>query len=232
MRIDKYLCDLGIGSRSEVKNIIRGKKVRVEDEIITNPALNISDTAKVYLNGELLKYEEYRYYMLNKPQGVITATEDLNEKTVMDILSSENTKGMFPVGRLDKDTEGLLLITNDGQLAHRLLSPKKHVEKCYYVELLEDIKKEDIKQLEEGVDIGDDTITLPAKVSAISRKAIYLTITEGRYHQVKRMLEAVKNKVVFLRRISFGTLTLEDDLKVGEYRRLDEDELIMLKLKA
>ncbi len=231
MRLDKYLCDLDIGSRSQVKEIIKKKRVTVDGEVATNPAMALADTSKVYLDGELLTYEEFRYFMLNKPQGVVSATEDGKEKTVMELLGNENIKGMFPVGRLDKDTEGLLLITNDGKLAHNLLSPKKHVEKCYYVELLEDIKSEDIKQLEAGVDIGDDTVTLPARVEAINKKAIYLTITEGRYHQVKRMLEAVNNKVVFLKRVSFGTLTLDEELKTGEYRRLYADELIMLSLK-
>lgn len=231
MRLDKYLCDLDIGSRSQVKEIIKKKRVTVDREVATNPAMALADTSKVYLDGELLTYEEFRYFMLNKPQGVVSATEDGKEKTVMELLGNENIKGMFPVGRLDKDTEGLLLITNDGKLAHNLLSPKKHVEKCYYVELLEDIKSEDIKQLESGVDIGDDTVTLPARVEAINKKTIYLTITEGRYHQVKRMLEAVNNKVVFLKRVSFGTLTLDEELKTGEYRRLYADELIMLSLK-
>lgn len=232
MRLDKYLCELNIGTRSEVKDIIKHKRVMINDIIVNDPGMHVNDDDEVKLDGNILMYEEFRYYMLNKPAGVISATEDPMDKTVIDLLEGENTKGLFPVGRLDKDTEGLLLITNDGDLAHRMLSPKKHVDKCYLVKLAEPIDKEDIADLKEGVDIGDDELTMPAKVEAISPKSLYLTITEGRYHQVKRMMNAVGNEVTYLKRVSFGPLMLDNDLPLGSFRRLDDDEVLMLKIKC
>lgn len=232
MRLDKYLCELGKGTRSEVKDLIKKKKVSVDGSIITDAGYQVNDNSEVMLDGEQLMYEEFRYYMLNKPAGVVSATEDNIDKTVIDLLEGENIRGLFPVGRLDKDTEGLLLITNDGDMSHRLLSPKKHVDKCYYVELVNKIDKESIVRLTEGVDIGDDELTLPAKVEAISPTSVYLTITEGRYHQVKRMMLAVDNEVKFLKRVSFGPLELDKNLKPGEYRRLDDDEILMLQIKC
>ena len=232
IRLDKYLCDMNIGTRSEVKDIIRKMRVTVDGKVCKDSATKVDDNSHVALDGEELMYEEFRYYMLNKPAGVISATEDDRDKTVIDILEGENTKGLFPVGRLDKDTEGLLLITNDGDMSHRLLSPKKHVDKCYYVELAEPIDKDAIADLKEGVDIGDDELTLPAKVEAINPRAIYLTITEGRYHQVKRMMQAVGNEVTYLKRVSFGPLELDKDLPLGAYRRLEADEIMMLQIKC
>lgn len=232
MRLDKYLCENGKGTRTEVKEIIKKKHISVNGNIITDAGYHVTESDIVCLDGEELMYEEFRYYMLNKPAGVISATEDDKDKTVLDLLAGENIRGLFPVGRLDKDTEGLLLITNDGDLSHRMLSPKKHVEKCYYVELAEKIDKESIACLVEGVDIDDDELTRPAKVEAISPTSIYLTITEGRYHQVKRMMEAVGNEVTYLKRVSFGPLELDNNLQLGEYRRLDDDEILMLQIKC
>lgn len=230
IRIDKYLCDMSIGSRSEIKEYIRKKLITVDGVVVTDPGMKISEDSAVTFKGEPLQYKQFRYYMLNKPQGVVSATKDNIDTTVMDLLKGVNTRDMFPVGRLDKDTEGLLIITNDGELSHRLLSPRSHVDKCYLVQLMHSITADDIKSLSKGVDIGDDTLTLPAKVEAIATDRIYLTITEGRYHQVKRMLEAVDNKVVFLKRVSFGPLELDPSLSPGEYRELDESEIIMLNL--
>ena len=230
IRIDKYLCDMSIGSRSEIKEYIRKKLITVDGVVVTDPGMKISEDSAVTFKGEPLQYKQFRYYMLNKPQGVVSATKDNIDTTVMDILKGVNTRDMFPVGRLDKDTEGLLIITNDGELSHRLLSPRSHVDKCYLVQLMHSITADDIKSLSKGVDIGDDTLTLPAKVEAIAADRIYLTITEGRYHQVKRMLEAVGNKVVFLKRVSFGPLELDSDLAPGQYRELDDSEIIMLNL--
>lgn len=230
IRLDKYLCDLNIGSRSEIKEYIRKKLISVNGVIASDPGMRISEDSAVTYRGEPLIYKKFRYYMLNKPKGVVSATQDNIDTTVLDLLKDINTRDMFPVGRLDKDTEGLLIITNDGEMSHRLLSPKNHVEKCYLVHLKHNITSDDIKTLCMGVDIGDDTITLPAKVEAIATDRIYLTITEGRYHQVKRMLEAVDNKVVFLKRVSFGPLELDPSLSPGEYRELDESEIIMLNL--
>lgn len=230
IRIDKYLCDMSIGSRSEIKEYIRKKLITVDGVVVTDPGMKISEDSAVTFKGEPLQYKQFRYYVLNKPQGVVSATKDNIDTTVMDLLKGVNTRDMFPVGRLDKDTEGLLIITNDGELSHRLLSPRSHVDKCYLVQLMHSITADDIKSLSKGVDIGDDTLTLPAKVEAIAADRIYLTITEGRYHQVKRMLEAVGNKVVFLKRVSFGPLELDSDLAPGQYRELDDSEIIMLNL--
>ncbi len=230
IRIDKYLCDMSIGSRSEIKEYIRKKLITVDGVVVTDPGMKISEDSAVTFKGEPLQYKQFRYYMLNKPQGVVSATKDNIDTTVMDLLKGVNTRDMFPVGRLDKDTEGLLIITNDGELSHRLLSPRSHVDKCYLVQLMHSITADDIKSLSKGVDIGDDTLTLPAKVEAIAADRIYLTITEGRYHQVKRMLEAVGNKVVYLKRVSFGPLELDSDLAPGQYRELDDSEIIMLNL--
>ena len=230
IRIDKYLCDMSIGSRSEIKEYIRKKLITVDGVVVTDPGMKISEDSAVTFKGEPLQYKQFRYYMLNKPQGVVSATKDNIDTTVMDLLKGVNTRDMFPVGRLDKDTEGLLIITNDGALSHRLLSPRSHVDKCYLVQLMHSITADDIKSLSKGVDIGDDTLTLPAKVEAIAADRIYLTITEGRYHQVKRMLDAVGNKVVFLKRVSFGPLELDSDLAPGQYRELDDSEIIMLNL--
>ncbi len=223
---------MNIGTRSEVKELIRKKLVTVNGTVITDPGTQVNEEMDVAVKGESLKYEEFRYFMLNKPAGVVSATEDNIDKTVIDLLQGENTKGLFPVGRLDKDTEGLLLITNDGELSHRMLSPRKHVDKCYYVELLYPITKEDIRELTAGVDIGDDELTHPARIEAITTTSIYLTITEGRFHQVKRMMKAVNNEVTFLKRVSFGPLELDKSLQPGEYRRLDDDEIMMLQIKC
>ena len=163
--------------------------------------------------------------MLHKPQGVVTATQDNHDKTVMDLLdSSIRRKNLFPVGRLDKDTEGLLLITNDGDLAHMLLSPKRHVDKTYLVHLEKSIDDDVLQKLENGVDIGEEKLTLPAKAEKISDKSIYLTIHEGKFHQVKRMLKAVDNEVVYLKRVTFGSLKLDESLETGAYRALTEEE--------
>ncbi len=183
----------------------------------------------VTFQGKPLSYAAFHYYILHKPAGVITATEDKKESTVMDILKEEKVKNLFPVGRLDKDTEGLLLITDDGELAHNLLSPKKHVDKEYLVKVRDSISEEDCKKLSEGVDIGDEKPTAPAKVERVAEKEILLTIREGRFHQVKRMLQAVGNEVVYLKRLSMGSLRLPKDLEKGAYRPLSEEEIYKIK---
>lgn len=226
MRLDKFLVECGIGSRKEVKEIISSGQVRINDELIKSPKINldeIKDTVK--LNNEVLTYKKFRYYIMNKKSGYITATEDLEENTVMDLLPEwVIKKDLTPVGRLDKDTEGLLLFTNDGKLNHKLLSPKSHVEKTYYLEIKKTINENDIKSLETGVDIGG-YITMPAKISKIEDKKIYLTIKEGKFHQVKRMLEAVDNKVLYLKRTAFGKLKLSD-LKLGEVKEITIEDII------
>lgn len=226
MRLDKYLVECGIGSRKEVKNIISSKAVTINDKTAVSPKENVDeekDTVK--FKGEIIKYKKFRYYILNKKSGYITAVDDPRDKTVMELLPEwVIQKDLAPVGRLDKDTEGLLLLTNDGQLNHKLLSPKSHVEKIYYADLEKDISEEELEELRRGVDIGGYT-TMPAKAERPQEKQILLTIKEGKFHQVKKMLEAVNNKVVYLKRISFGKLQL-GDLALGEVREVNLEDII------
>ena len=226
MRLDKYLVECGIGSRKEVKKIIDGKLVSVNDKIISSSKENVDeekDTVKY--KDEIIKYKKFRYYILNKKSGYITAVDDPRDKTVMDLLPEwVIRKDLAPVGRLDKDTEGLLLLTNDGQLNHRLLSPKSHVDKTYYAELEKNISEDDLEKLRNGVDIGG-YMTMPALAEKIEDKKIHLTIKEGKFHQVKKMLEAVENKVVYLKRISFGNLKL-NDMELGEVREVNLEDII------
>ena len=227
MRLDKYLCDMGCGTRSEVKSRIKNGLVSLNGEIVTKPETRVNpDTDKVTYEGDNISYSQYEYYMLNKPAGCVTATVDNTCRTVMDYMTGIGRAGFFPVGRLDKDTEGLLIITNDGEFAHRMMSPKKHVPKKYYAVVEGRIPEDAAERFAEGIDIGDDKLTLPAKLELISCEAgisrIYLTITEGRYHQVKRMLKAVGCEVVYLKRMSIGDLTLDESLEPGQYRRIDE----------
>jgi len=231
IRLDKYLCDQSIGSRSEVKNIIKLKEIYVNDMLITDSSIKIDpETDIVKYKDRIISYQKYSYYMLNKPSGLISATEDKLNDTVISLLEGVNTKGLFPVGRLDKDTEGLLLITNDGELAHNLLSPKKHVDKRYYVELDSPITDEEIKAIENGIDIGDDKVCLPCSIEIINNTQLYIKIKEGRYHQIKRMFGAFSHKVTYLKRISMGPIELDDSLNVGQFRALTNDELLQLKL--
>ena len=231
LRLDKYLADMSIGTRTEVKKLISKGLVTVNDSTVKKPETKI-DTEKdeVICKGISVSYAEYEYYMLNKPQGVISATEDPNQETVLDLISSKR-KDLFPVGRLDKDTEGLLLITNDGQLAHRLLAPGKHVDKVYYARIDGCVTDRDVEAFKEGLDIGDDKKTLPGFLKILSSgdvSEIELTIHEGRFHQVKRMFQAVDKEVVFLKRLSMGGLSLDPKLKPGEYKELKKDEIDML----
>ncbi|MBR8702181.1 Ribosomal small subunit pseudouridine synthase A [Fusobacterium sp. DD29] len=220
MRLDKFLVECGIGSRKEVKKLISDKQITVNGNVIVSPKENIDEiNDEIKYAGEKLEYKEFRYYILNKKAGYITAVDDPRDRTVMELLPDwVIRKDLAPVGRLDKDTEGLLLLTNDGQLNHKLLSPKSHVEKKYYAELEKEISEEDIKKLEAGVDIGG-YITMPAKAEKIDEKKIFLTIKEGKFHQVKKMLEAVGNKVIYLKRVSFGKLELKS-LMLGEVKEI------------
>ncbi len=226
MRLDKYLVECGIGSRKEVKKIIDNKLVSVNDKIISSSKENVDEENDIVkYRDEIIKYKKFRYYILNKKRGYITAVDDPRDKTVMDLLPEwVIRKDLAPVGRLDKDTEGLLLLTNDGQLNHRLLSPKSHVDKTYYAELEKNISEDDLEKLRNGVDIGG-YITMPALAEKIEDKKIHLTIKEGKFHQVKKMLEAVDNKVVYLKRISFGNLKL-NDMELGEVREVNLEDII------
>ena len=233
MRLDHYLSAAGLGSRSDVKKIISKGCISVEGSVVRDPGYKLDENiASVIYDGNPLVYRHFVYFMLNKPQGVISASRrDLkkpDEVCVTDLIKEEKHRELFPIGRLDKDTEGLLLITDDGKLAHDLLSPKKHVDKTYYVILKKELTGEDRIHIEKGVDIGDEKITLPAHIDMIDDISLHITIHEGRYHQIKRMFESVGNKVVFLKRISMGTLNLDSSLEPGKYRELTPEELSSL----
>ena len=229
IRLDKYLADMGKGTRSEVKKAISKGLVRVNNEIVKKPETKLdTDSDNVLFDGVLVGYAQYEYYMLNKPAGVISATEDKREKTVIDLITEKKRKDLFPVGRLDRDTEGLLLISNDGELAHRLLSPSKHVDKVYYAKIDGKVTIEDVEAFQQGVDIGEEKLTRPAKLRILksgTQSEIELTICEGKFHQVKRMFQAVGKEVVYLKRLQMGTLILDESLKPGGYRELTEQEI-------
>lgn len=238
MRIDKFLANAGIGTRSEIKNYIKKGVVQVNGELIQKSDIKV-DTSKdsVTFQNERINMEDFEYYMLNKPAGYVSATKDNTAPTVLSLIESRRLD-LFPVGRLDKDTEGLLLITNDGVLSHKLLSPRHHVDKTYYAIVEGKVDEQDIRLFSQGLVIGDEdlNIALPAKLSIAADynmeenlSYINITIQEGKFHQIKRMFQAVGKKVIYLKRISFGGLTLPENLSLGEYRRLTEAELELLR---
>lgn len=253
LRIDKLLAHMGFGTRSEIKKAVKMGKVAVDGKVVKDSGLIIVPAEQtVTYDGETVVYRDVVYLMLNKPQGVISATEDGRERTVIDLLAHEDRLlNPFPVGRLDKDTVGLLLLTNDGQLAHELLSPRKHVDKTYEALVLGDVGEDDVRAFQAGVTLDDGYVTLPAQLVILNQSAaeqpddltaeseegyrsvvyslIRLTIHEGKFHQVKRMFEAVGKKVVALKRLSMGPLTLDEELPEGQYRELTERELELLK---
>ena len=243
VRLDKYLADAGIGTRSEVKNYIKHKWITVDGMVAQKPEQKIDPgKAHICFQGEHVVYEEFSYFLFHKPSGCVTARSASREKTVMDFFAEEKAKGLSPVGRLDKDTEGLLLITNDGARNHRLMSPSHHVPKTYYAILDQPIPEDAVERFHAGVDIGDEKPTLPARLEILpeefpfdhafsgenGRAHARLTITEGRYHQVKRMFAAIGCEVLYLKRLSMGPLEL-GDLRRGEYRRLTDEELRLLQ---
>ncbi len=241
MRLDKFLGDQNIGTRKQIKEYIKNGRCTINGEVATKPDIHIDENKdEISFDGEILSYSKFHYFMLNKPAGVVSATKDGKCQTVLNLLAGENVKDLSPCGRLDIDTEGLLLLTDDGELIHKLLSPKKHVDKTYEVHLSKEISENDIARLEEGLNIGDYNedgsvkMTLPARVKVLpddeeGRPLIHLIIHEGRFHQVKRMLEAVGNEVLFLRRLSMGSLQLDEDLAPGDYRPLTDEEISDLK---
>lgn len=241
MRLDKYLCDAGMGTRSGVKELIKKGRVKVDGAVCRNVDEKIDEkNASVDCDGQKIIYEKYTYLLFNKPQGIVSATEDKREETVLDFLKKvweerevrPFPKNLFPVGRLDKDTEGLLLLTNDGALTHELLSPKKHVVKTYEVTIEKPLHAEELLKLECGVDIGEEKPTMPACVNVQADGKLHLSIMEGRFHQVKRMLAAVGNRVLHLKRLRMGTLYLDGNMKPGEYRPLTEREVQSLRDKV
>jgi len=236
VRLDKLLANMGYGSRKEVKQLLKQKDVTVDGEVVKDASMHVNpDVQDVSVFGERVEYTEFIYLMMNKPPGVISATEDNVDQTVIDLLDplAQHFKP-FPVGRLDKDTEGLLLITNDGQLAHNLLSPKKHVPKTYYAEIDGEVTESDIEAFRQGVELDDGYVTKPGELVILSsgpKSEIELTIQEGKFHQVKRMFESVDKKVTYLKRLTMGSLQLDDTLDLGDYRELTEEELNGLKNK-
>ncbi len=276
LRLDKLLADAGLGTRTEVKQIIKKHNVMLNDAKVVRPETKV-DTEKdiLTIDGKSILHEEFEYFILNKPAGIISAAEDRKEKTVVDLIQDKKRRDLFPVGRLDRDTEGLLIITNDGKMANRLLKPGKHVDKTYYAIVKGSLDKNLIKKFKDGIDIGDETLTKEADLVIVdsapyilnesarseadmtdSDRAyldavhyfekkglvledhmlgenkvteVLLTIREGRFHQVKRMFEAVGSEVYYLKRISMGLLKLPDDLLVGQYRKLTDEELELLR---
>ena len=232
VRIDKYLADCGIGTRSEVKKHIKAKQITVNGSLVSKPEEKVDETKDIIcFKGQPIAYEKYVYYLFHKPAGCVTAKQDNVHQTVMDYFPEEICdKDIVPVGRLDLDTEGLLFFTNDGALTHHLLSPTHHIPKTYYAILDKEVPEDAVEKFKEGVDIGDDKLTLPAElfIHSKSKNEAELTIHEGRFHQVKRMFEAVGCTVTYLKRLSMGSLTL-GDLPKGEYRKLTMEEVEPLK---
>jgi len=236
LRIDKILSHLGLATRSEAKKLARSGFIKVNGETCKDSGMKINVGKDILeVRGERILYRPYIYLMMNKPAGVISATEDLRERTVLDLIADKyRAFEPFPVGRLDKDTEGLLLLTNDGQLAHRLLSPRRHVPKLYYAEVAGLVGEEDIESFRQGVELEDGYVTMPADLTILDRitdssegprSKIQLRIYEGKFHQVKRMFIAVGKSVTYLKRIAMGNLILDSDLPLGAYRELTEIEL-------
>ena len=232
-RIDKVLSNLGYGSRSELKKICKNGLVKVNGKVINNPGVQVDvENDEIIFDGEKVTYKEFIYLMLNKPDGYISATFDKRDPIVLDLIDKEDLVfEPFPVGRLDKDTEGLLVLTNDGQLAHRVLSPKKHVPKTYYAKIEGVVTEDDIKAFAKGVTLDDGYETMPAELVILKSdeiSEIELTIHEGKFHQVKRMFESVDKKVIYLKRLSMGKLQLDKNLALGEYRELTDEEIKMI----
>ena len=228
MRLDKYIATYTDMSRKEAKAAIKKGRIRIEDEIVKKEDYKVSEHQKVVLDGERIQAESFVYYMLNKPAGVVSATKDNYDTTVVELLKIPGRQ-LFPMGRLDKDTEGLLIMTDDGMLAHRLLSPKYHVEKTYEI-IYEGVLDEDAtQQMEKGLDIGEKKLTLPAKLELLGDKKARLTIAEGKFHQVKRMIAKVGGTVTYLKRVSMAGLELDECLQPGEYRKLTKEEVERLR---
>ncbi|WP_168119340.1 pseudouridine synthase [Paenibacillus sp. HB172176] len=239
LRVDKLLANMGIGTRSEIKRAVKQGKVSVDGKMIKDSGLIVHPEEQIIsYEGEEVRYQAWIYLMMNKPPGVLSATEDERDRTVIDLLASnDRVLSPFPVGRLDKDTVGLLLLTNDGQLAHELLSPRKHVDKLYEARVHGEVGQADRDAFQAGVTLDDGYVTLPAELDVLENtledgeaySSIRLTIREGKFHQVKRMFEAVGKQVVHLKRIAMGPLQLDSQLAEGEYRELDEAEVELLR---
>ncbi|PZX06907.1 ribosomal small subunit pseudouridine synthase A [Psychrobacillus insolitus] len=236
MRLDKFLAHMGFGTRKEVKILVKSKAIQINEVVVKDSSMHVnelSDQVSVY--GEVVEYREFIYLMMNKPAGVVSATEDSRDQTVIDLLDEDVRHfAPYPVGRLDKDTVGLLVLTNDGALTHRLLSPNKDVPKVYYAKIEGIVTESDIQLFKEGVTLDDGYHTKPGLLSILSSgpvSEIELSITEGKFHQVKRMFEAVEKKVIYLKRLSMGALMLDESIQEGDYRELTEVEFMQLQQK-
>ena len=230
-RLDKVLSNLGYGSRAEIKRDCKKGLVQVNGKVENNPGLQVdTDKDTIVFDGETIQYREFVYIMLNKPDGYISATFDKYDPIVLDLIEPNLLVfEPFPVGRLDKDSEGLLLITNDGKLAHELLSPKKHVDKVYYIEYEGELVSDVKERFKEGIILEDNYKCLPASIELLNDNKAYVTISEGKFHQVKRMINMCNGEVTYLKRIEFGGLLLDSDLEEGEYRELSQEEVDLLK---
>ncbi len=233
IRLDKFLSEMNKGSRSEIKTASKLGKIKLNGQIVKNTDIKVNPNEdEILYDGQRVVFNDFEYYILNKPAGVISATHDDKDRTVIDLIAGDKRKDLFPIGRLDKDTEGLLIITNDGELSHRLLSPSKHVKKIYYAKIEGIVTNDDIKNFSGGIRLKDGTITRPAELKIIKSNEISeieLTIYEGKYHQIKRMFAACGKHVIYLKRICMDNIYLDDMLKPGEYRRMTDDELRRLK---
>lgn len=233
-RLDKILSNIGYGSRKDIKAYVKKGVVKVNNEAVKDSSKKFNPYKdRIEIEGELIEYKEYIYLMMNKPDGVISSTYDNIHRTVIDLIDEEyKVFNPFPVGRLDKDTEGLLLISNDGKLAHNLLSPKKHIDKIYYVKIEGEVTKDDVLKMKEGVVIDKNYKTMPAALEIINSNKIsevYITIKEGKFHQIKKMFKTLGKEVMYLKRISMGYLKLDEKLLPGEYRELTQEEVELLK---
>lgn len=236
IRLDKYLSEMQLGTRSEVKKLIRAGKVQLDGKTCKSPEQKFDPLqAQVMADHRLIRYTAYEYFMLHKPKGCVSATEDSRYPTVLDYITDHLRSDLFPVGRLDLDTEGLLLITNDGALAHELLSPAKHIPKTYEATIDGIVTAEDVRKFAEGIDIGEKKLTRPAELVVIKSNVIskiQVTIYEGKFHQIKRMFEAVGKPVLELKRLAMGALRLDETLQPGEYRPLTMDEITYLRQRG
>ena len=231
IRLDKFLADSQLGTRSEVRQLLKKGLVSVNGEMVKKPEFKIDPASdRVCFDGKEVSSQQEVYYMLNKPAGVVSATRDNHDRTVLDLLPpGDRRPDLFPVGRLDKDTTGLLLITNDGALSHRLLSPRRHVDKTYFVRVNGRIREETVEAFRKGIDIGDEKITLPAELKPLGEDQALVTIREGRFHQIKRIFHAAGCEVTGLKRLTMGSLVLDENLPEGSFRRLTEEELFRLR---
>lgn len=232
MRLDKYLADMGLGTRSEIKKAVRSGRVSVDGRTVTDPGTKVGPEDAVLFDGTAVTYEPYVYYMLHKPAGVISASEDRRERTCVDLIDETRRRDLFPVGRLDRDTEGLLLITNDGDLCHRLLTPSRHVDKVYFARVSGRVTGEDVRGFADGLQVDADFRAMPAQLRILrsdSVSEVEIVIREGKFHQIKRMFRAVGKEVLYLKRLSMGSLTLDPALQPGTWRRLTAEELAELR---